>query len=827
MTKLRKFFASSVMLMTVVVMSGLTAPVATKAAASAGDLIKKDGLSAVYYLGEDGKRYVFPNEATYKSWYSDFSGVVTISADELASYPLGGNVVVRPGTKLVKITTDPKVYAVEANGTLRQIPSEAAAIALYGSDWAKRVIDVADSFFTNYTIGSALGTNEVPAGSLVKKTGDSNIYYYDGTNYRLIEDEVAFLANRFQYANVLTLSTFTAGGSTITGAEAGIIKTSQTGSTGTVITGSGITASLSSMTPASASVMATQALVPFTTINLTAANDGSVTVKSIKLKRTGISSDSSISNVYLYEGNTRLTDASSLSNGSVNFSASNLITIPAGQTKTLTVKADMASGSLSGNVGFSIASASDIVSTGASVSGSFPISGNLMSLLSAQSDLATVTLSAGASSTSPIKAGNSNMIVWSANTAVAKKAVDFKYLALKQVGSINNDDLANLSLYVDGTKVSTGVLTSNNDLVFDLTTPSRLAIGSHTIELKADIVKGSSRNFAFQMQTVANVVFTDTNYGVNIAPNTYINGTSYTISQGSVTTASDSSFTATEVVKTASNVSLGKFTMKAWGEDVKINTLDATVNFTGTSSATVVEGLNDLAIFVDGNQVGSSQTISLGLGSTTPSSTKRFGTTNLFTIPAGKTVVVEIKGSLNLDTATTSKITAIKASLGAGAGQGVTSYSTVNTNAVDGKTLTIVTGSLSVAKNGSMQNMNVSKNTKVKLGSYVLSAGSAEGVTVSNIRVGVNATSSTVLDNMSNLYISENTTPIQPQAANDFNVNLVVDKNATKVIDVWANLGDIADDLQASTTLIVTYRTNVTLTNGTTNSVDGQTITSK
>jgi len=53
MTKLRKFFVSSVMVMTVVVMSGLTAPMATNAAASAGDLIKKDGLSAVYYLGED------------------------------------------------------------------------------------------------------------------------------------------------------------------------------------------------------------------------------------------------------------------------------------------------------------------------------------------------------------------------------------------------------------------------------------------------------------------------------------------------------------------------------------------------------------------------------------------------------------------------------------------------------------------------------------------------------------------------------------------------------------------------------------------------------
>ena len=158
MTKLRKFFASSVMVMTVVVMSGLAAPVATKAAAQAGDLIKKDGLSAVYYLGQDGKRYVFPNEATYKSWYNDFSGVVTVSADELANYPLGANVVVRPGTYLVKITTDPKVYAVEGNGVLRWVQTETDAKALYGENWAKRVIDVADSFFTNYTIGKPLAS---------------------------------------------------------------------------------------------------------------------------------------------------------------------------------------------------------------------------------------------------------------------------------------------------------------------------------------------------------------------------------------------------------------------------------------------------------------------------------------------------------------------------------------------------------------------------------------------------------------------------------------------------------------------------------------------
>jgi len=53
--------------MTVLSMSIVVAPTA-KAAAVAGDLIKINGVSSVYYLAANGKKYVFPNEATYFSW---------------------------------------------------------------------------------------------------------------------------------------------------------------------------------------------------------------------------------------------------------------------------------------------------------------------------------------------------------------------------------------------------------------------------------------------------------------------------------------------------------------------------------------------------------------------------------------------------------------------------------------------------------------------------------------------------------------------------------------------------------------------------------------
>lgn len=85
-------------------------------ATGTGSLIKMDGISSVYYLGDDNKRYVFPSESVYFSWYQDFNDVLTIPATTLQSYPLGGNIVMRAGTKLIKITTDPAVYAVEPGG---------------------------------------------------------------------------------------------------------------------------------------------------------------------------------------------------------------------------------------------------------------------------------------------------------------------------------------------------------------------------------------------------------------------------------------------------------------------------------------------------------------------------------------------------------------------------------------------------------------------------------------------------------------------------------------------------------------------------------------
>jgi len=124
--------------------------------AHAASLIK-GSTPAVYYLDE-GKRYVFPNEKVFFTWYQDFSQVQSVSDEELASYQIGGNVTYKPGARLVKIQSDPKVYAVAAGGALRWLTSEDAARALYGDDWSKRVDDIPDAFFFSYRQGEAVAS---------------------------------------------------------------------------------------------------------------------------------------------------------------------------------------------------------------------------------------------------------------------------------------------------------------------------------------------------------------------------------------------------------------------------------------------------------------------------------------------------------------------------------------------------------------------------------------------------------------------------------------------------------------------------------------------
>jgi hypothetical protein len=116
-------------------------------------LVKREDMSSVYAVLDDGKRHVFPNTAVFASWYGEnFSLVETIAVDELSDYSLGNNVTFHPGT-LIKIPSIPRVYLVSDDNELRWIKDEQTAQTLYGSEWNKQIFDVSESLFSNYSLG--------------------------------------------------------------------------------------------------------------------------------------------------------------------------------------------------------------------------------------------------------------------------------------------------------------------------------------------------------------------------------------------------------------------------------------------------------------------------------------------------------------------------------------------------------------------------------------------------------------------------------------------------------------------------------------------------
>lgn len=150
-------------------------PMHTAIAAGANDLVRCPDFSSVYYIADDGNRYVFPNEKIYFTWYSDFTNVKTISCDDLSAFPIGDRLVYQAGTRLVKIPSDPSVYAVESNGVLREIPNEDIATKLYGDDWSDRVDDVSEAFWSSFTVGQPLEEGEVPEGTVFEDS-EGNLY---------------------------------------------------------------------------------------------------------------------------------------------------------------------------------------------------------------------------------------------------------------------------------------------------------------------------------------------------------------------------------------------------------------------------------------------------------------------------------------------------------------------------------------------------------------------------------------------------------------------------------------------------------------------------
>ncbi len=114
--------------------------------------IKKGPDDMVYYYAADGKRYVFPTQEIYQSWFPNIkiADVNSQSLEKLYETPLGGNVFFRPGSLL----TTPSIfdtYLVIKNGQIRKI-NENLLKQIYGENYQNLVNSLPEYYFSQYKI---------------------------------------------------------------------------------------------------------------------------------------------------------------------------------------------------------------------------------------------------------------------------------------------------------------------------------------------------------------------------------------------------------------------------------------------------------------------------------------------------------------------------------------------------------------------------------------------------------------------------------------------------------------------------------------------------
>lgn len=146
-------------------------------AVAVGSFIRSPGFETVYFVGSDGKRHPLWDRQTFFTWNDSWDDVTWVTDATLPTLPLGEALPPKPGVVLVKVQSDPRVYAAESGGdpwraTLREIAAEEVAAATYGALWQAYVIDVEPTLFSHYERGETIVSVEpVDLGSM--KTRES------------------------------------------------------------------------------------------------------------------------------------------------------------------------------------------------------------------------------------------------------------------------------------------------------------------------------------------------------------------------------------------------------------------------------------------------------------------------------------------------------------------------------------------------------------------------------------------------------------------------------------------------------------------------------
>lgn len=806
---MKRFLTLSVVAATIAWSLGLAglAPQASAAYSPAdGDIIKVATNPAVYYI-TGGKRLLFSNRVTYGTWFADFSTLKVISQADFDAIPSGGNVTARPGVNLIKFDNSSTVYAVATGNKICKITSADAAKALYGDNWSASVVTIQVAFEGNYTVDATCeltATSKYPAGSLIKASGSSDIYYWDGTSRRLVSTE-AFIANGFKQSLVKTVAdvtTYGTLGAALTAKEAAIAAPSAAAGSTTPVTGGSVTVSLASDSPVAKSVPQTVGRVPFTKVNLTASASGAATVESITVKRSGLTgSYSEIAKVWAESNGVAVTSKRALnSNDEVILTFAPVLTIAAGQSVALEIAAELVSANGNGALGV-------IAVNEAAVT---PVVGNLMTFVAYSVTQLTFAQPSPVTSTPGVGENEVELGRFSINFGTTtQRDVVVTSVTLRNTGS---EDLAatlmNVYLESMGEKVSEYATISGRSLTFTFNGGLEMLKddGDKTFVIKGDVIgRDGNGDLVLTLNKKEDLVAKEKATGFGIAPG-HADGVAVNavnIASGVVTVAKKSTSPSdTSVVASTPGVLALLANIKA---DQAINADGLKVQYITTDATS----FGNVKVYVNNVLLGSFDVVT-----STPAATS-YTVDSSLSLKKGDNevkVTVDVK-SLASSTAT------FKANLVGGSGalldmpEYVANGNTVATSDISGSAngalLTVDAGSLTFTRNdGYANDRPVVQNTSGSvLGKFAIKANN-DAIRINNITLGANGASGTKITDG---YISDmelyvdgvklGTTKDFSGGANFSSLNYQIAKDATKVLELRGSFGSATGTFETLVTL--------------------------
>jgi len=392
------------------------------------------------------------------------------------------------------------------------------------------------------------------------------------------------------------------------------------GSTGGTTTGGALMVSAAAQ-PANGLAVQGASRVPFTTFTLTNNSSAAVTVNSVSIMRTGPANDSVFTGggvVLLDEMGNQLGVQRTL-NSDHTVAAGDPFVINPGQTKTITVAANMGS-SLSSYAGQVVGLTVTGINTSSTVSGSLPISG-AMHTVNASLTIGTVT--PAISSFDPNAAQTKNIgdtgVRFTGVRFTAGSAEDVKLYSVRfrLNGSVSAADLANVKAVVDGTSYAATVSTDGR--YYTVSIPGGLLIQkgfSKDVYLQGDIVgiNASGRVAEFDIDKKTDVYFVGQSFGYGIQPDAttagsyssasthgsaittvqpWFQGSTISINGASITTIGKANEVgAQNIAVNVPNQVLGGFATDLKGEPMNVQQMVFGISTTGTTSSNQITSVS-------------------------------------------------------------------------------------------------------------------------------------------------------------------------------------------------------------------------------------------